>query len=74
MKLKEIFANRGKVMEAATALSTAPCFIADIFGVSPMLVERLLRRRNHWKDNLSISENVERFYGRGAVLALKAAI
>lgn len=44
-------------------LRTAPCDIADVFGVCPQRLERLLTIRGWLRDGESIRECLERIYG-----------
>ena len=74
MSGKNGFADMDKIRVAASAMNAPPIYIADVFGVSPERVEKLLRRRSQWVEGLSICENVDRFYGIAAVRALEAAI
>lgn len=48
----------------ARALRTSPCRIADVFGVCPQRLERLLVMRGWLRDGESIRECLERIYGR----------
>lgn len=48
----------------AKQMRTAPCKIADIFGVNPIFVEKLLASRGfRCKDGESLQQLVARVYG-----------
>lgn len=51
------------IIDLAKSLRTAPMFIADFWGVSPVLVERLLQSRNEIAPDESIYDAVSRHYG-----------
>lgn len=40
-----------KIRAIASALRTAPCYVADCFGLSPVLVEQLLHARGQYSDS-----------------------
>ena len=48
----------------AAQLNTAPCFIADDFGVNPFYIEKLLAKRGYrCADGEMLFELVSRIYG-----------
>ena len=57
LKVKDSFS------ELASLLRTSPSHIADFFGVSPDLVERLLQSRGEIVEGQSLQDAVEIHYG-----------
>lgn len=64
-----------RMLALANSLHTAPCYIADCFGVSPALVERLLASRGQYcRDGEGIYDCVARHYGESAARECEACI
>lgn len=55
-----------KFVELAKGLHAAPAYIADVFGVNPSFIERLLAARGHrCAEGQSLKELVDEVYGNG---------
>ena len=53
-----------EISALARRMHTAPCYIADAFGVNPIFVEQLLAMRGHrCADGESLFDLVARVYG-----------
>jgi len=51
----------------AKLMNTSPSCVADVFGVSPTMVERLLKSRSQLEEELCLYECVEKYYGKEAM-------
>lgn len=58
----------------ARALRTSPCQIADVFGICPQRLERLLTIRGWLRYGESIRECIEREYGKAFADRVEDAI
>ena len=53
-----------KIVGLAKIMRTAPAYIADVFGVNPLLIERLLAARGHCcAEGQSLKDLVDEVYG-----------
>lgn len=58
----------------ARTLRTSPCQIADVFGICPQMLERLLTIRGWLRYGESIRECLERTYGKAFADKVEDAI
>ncbi len=56
------------IRQLAVLFNTAPCYIADIFGVSPERIERLMYSRGQYKpsSNIALIDAIRMHYGQTA--------
>lgn len=56
------------IRELAKVMNTAPCYVADMFGVSPERIERLMYDRGQYQPfgDVALIDAIRRHYGQHA--------